>query len=375
MTAPGLGIDRVSDVCEHLRAEVEDRFFGTGGQLYVSVDGEAVIDMAAGVDGLDEPVDTGTLFAVYCAAKPAVAVALGCLVDDGELSFDDLLGHVVDRPLPAGLAATRIADLLDHTAGVHGLLSADYMVTPAGRLDELVASVGRPPGWRAGEDVAYSEVAAWHLLGWVIEALTGESVRAFVRRRVVEPAGASRDLFVAGMSEDEYAEQRPRLGVNIALAGLRGDPMLMERSSRLRCATNAAVGTSASARGLARFYEQILGVARTGDAGTVVSRDVLRALTARHSWGFDRVMGRECGYGYGFMVGLRDHYFGTECSSGAFGHSGNGGMTAAMADPERGLVIAYHLNGRIDAESAVVYRRPALIDRIYRAVLAEGSAS
>jgi CubicO group peptidase (beta-lactamase class C family) len=357
----------VPGIQEYLDSEVADGLFGTGGQVYASVEGDVVVDVALGVDGLGEPVDRSTLFAVYCAGKPVVALAVGCLVDDGELSFGDLVGHVVDGPLPAELASLQISFLLDHTAGLHGLSAAEYMATPAQHHDELVASVRQPPGWGVGGDVAYSEVAAWHVLGQVIEALAGEPLRAFVRRRVLEPAGVESELFVGGMTEDEYAEHRSRLGINIGLSGIEGDPLLTERTRRLRCATNAAVSTSATARGLGRFYEALLRIER-GDAG-IVSGDVLEALSSQQSWGFDRVMGRECGYGYGFMVQLADHYFGSRCSLGAFGHSGNGGMTAAFADPEHNVVIAYHFNGRVDAESAVMYRRPALIDRIYRAIL------
>ena len=44
-------------------------------------------------------------------------------------------------------------------------------------------------------------------------------------------------------------------------------------------------------------------------------------------------------------------------------------MTAAFCDPAPGLAVAYHLNGRVDAESALSFRRPALVEQVYRAVL------
>ncbi len=69
------------------------------------------------------------------------------------------------------------------------------------------------------------------------------------------------------------------------------------------------------------------------------------------------------------MVGLPDHQFGRRVSDRAFGHSGFGGMTGAFADPAHDLVVAFHLNGRVDTESALDLRRPALVDGIYRAVV------
>ena len=84
--------------------------------------------------------------------------------------------------------------------------------------------------------------------------------------------------------------------------------------------------------------------------------------------GADPVMGRTCGYGLGFMLGLGEHDFGTRVGDGAFGHSGFRGMTAAFADPAHGLVVTCHLNGSVDPGS-LGYRRPALVDTIYRAVV------
>lgn len=356
-----------SDLEAFLAAEVDEGLFATGGQLYVSVGGDVALDLALGVDGLGELVDTGSLFSVYCAAKPVFVTALGCLFDDGELSLDDQLGHVVDESLPDELSSLVVGDLLNHTAGVHELDTYVFLASSEVAQRQLVRSDVPPPGWRVGRDVGYIQITGWELLGRAVQDLTGAPVNTFVRKRVIDPMGLDDDLFVGGMTEEQFSWHRERLAVNVHLSGIEGVPMLTERNRRFRCLTSPAAGSTANARGLGRFYEGLL-VALTEDRG-VVSSGCLKELTTVQSDGLDAVMGRECSYGYGFMVQLADHDYGRLCSPRSFGHSGYGGMSAAFCDPEFDLVVAFHFNGRVDAESAVKYRRPALVELIYRAVL------
>jgi CubicO group peptidase (beta-lactamase class C family) len=176
-------------------------------------------------------------------------------------------------------------------------------------------------------------------------------------------------VFVGGMSEAQFEQHRHRFGININLSGRSGDPMLIERNRHVRCVSSVAAGNSATARGLGRFYEALLAVARGADGA--ISPACLAEMTSPQCRGHDPMRGGECSYGYGFMVGLADHHFGRLCGPGSFGHSGYAGMSAALCDPELELVVAFHLNGRVDAETGVRYRRPALVENIYRAVAGE----
>lgn len=356
----------LADVEEFLAAEVTEGLFATGGQLYASVGGEVVSDLALGVDGVGASVKRDSLFSVYCAAKPVFTAALGCLIDEGELSLDDQVGHVVEEPLPHVLSSLVVGDLLNHTAGLHQLDTYTYLGSSGMAQRELVCADKPPLGWRVGNDVAYIQVTGWELLGRAVEDLTGDPVNVWVRKRVIDPMGLSGDVFVGGMTEEQFALHRERVRVNVHLAGTEGVPMLTELNRRFRCLVSPAAGSTANARGLGRFYEGLL---RGLADGEVVSSGCLGMLTSLQSHGLDAVMGRECGYGYGFMVQLADHDYGRWCSSRSFGHSGYGGMSAAFCDPEFDLVVAFHFNGRVDAASAIGYRRRALVEWLYRAVL------
>ncbi len=184
-------------------------------------------------------------------------MVVASLVAEGELSLDDTVGDVLDRPVGDHLAGLPVSDLLDHTAGLHRLSSTVYVASPPATREGLALAVTPPDTWEPGH-VGYSEMASWHLLGLMATALTGRPAADLVRERVTGPLGLTRDLFVGGMTDDEYTAERDRIRVNAQITGLRTDPLLAERNRRLRCLPTPSIGNTASARGLGRFYEGLL---------------------------------------------------------------------------------------------------------------------
>jgi CubicO group peptidase (beta-lactamase class C family) len=215
-----------------------------------------------------------------------------------------------------------------------------------------------------GTDAAYSEFPAWHLLGRLVESVTGRPVGAHLRDAVLGPLGMT-DTFV-GMTSEEHRANLGRLGVNLDMAGRVPMPLLLERSERMCTEVNVAHGGYSTAADLVRFYgaldDRLLG----RDApGAVPSASTLRTFTTvARPPAFDQVLDRECGYGLGFMTGLHEHAFGSSPSAEAFGHSGMAGASFAWADPAHDLAVGVVLNGVVDPASAFL-RRPALVRAIY----------
>ena len=346
-----------------LEQEVRDGLFTRGAQVTVRHRGEVVLDTALGDAGVGHEVTPETVFRVYCTIKPVTAVAVVGLVDRGEL---DLEQPVVDRlPNLKGLPPeVRVVDLLDHTAGLHRIAAVRMeMLSPSKRRDVLERAAP-PAGWKVGRDAGYSEYAAWHLLGWMIEDITGEDLRTHLRRRVLDPLGMA-DTWV-GMTDDEYDAVLPRLGINYDLTDyLQGFPMVMERTPRWCCETNPAHGGYTTARDLAAFYDGVLERLDGGGAEELPSPEALETATsAVRPRVFDEVLDRECEYGLGFMTDLAHHAFGPVCSPSSFGHSGNVGSSFAFADPEYDLAVAVVFNGIVDSESSFL-RRPAVVRSLY----------
>jgi CubicO group peptidase (beta-lactamase class C family) len=256
-----------------------------------------------------------------------------------------------------------LRQVLTHTAGLHlpGGVEME-MVAPA-RRRAVIARFERPPDWRLGVDAAYSEYSAWHILGWLLESVTGEPLREHLRREVLDPLDL-RSTWV-GMTADEYRAVCSRLGVNVDMRNLGGFPMLFERGERVCTETNPAHGGYTNARDLARLYSAVLAMLADREGPHVVSASTLQTFCSpARPTTYDLILQRECSYGLGFMTDLRDHAFGSRCGEESFGHSGNLGNSLAFADPAREVAVGVVFNGLVGHEAAFM-RREALINELY----------
>ena len=86
-------------------------------------DRQVVFQKTYGVRNLEtkEPVDENTLFNMASTTKAIVAIAMGMLVDDGKLKWDDkVVDHLPYFKLsdPYITADARVKDLLTHNLGI-----------------------------------------------------------------------------------------------------------------------------------------------------------------------------------------------------------------------------------------------------------------
>jgi CubicO group peptidase (beta-lactamase class C family) len=346
---------------DRMQQQLDDGLFTRGAQIAVEVEGVRLLDVAIGDDGTGAAMTPEHVFRVYCTIKPFTAVAVARLVDRGEADLDAPLRATLPDLDVLGDDVT-LAHVLTHTAGLQRPMAVEMELVPAGRRRAAVARAPRPPGWRIGADAAYSEYAGWQVLGWFIEATTGDDLREHLRRHVFEPAGL--DATWIGMTRDEFATVLPRLGVNADMRNLSGFPMLFERSVRVCTETNVAHGGYTTARDLARFYSVVLDGRRSDREGLPRAATLQRFTSTRRPPVYDQVLARECAYGYGFMTELDAHAFGDRIGAASFGHSGNVGSSFAFADPDRELAVGVVFNGLVGHEAAFLRRR-ALVNALY----------
>jgi CubicO group peptidase (beta-lactamase class C family) len=341
-----------------LEYEIEDGLFTRGAQVVVEIDGERVLDVALGDNGLGAAMEPTHIFRIYCTMKPVIAFAMGRLVEAGAITLDDPLEPYLPncRALTDGVTLRHV---LTHTAGLHRPMGLPMEMVATDQRRKTVEKIPRPSGFRVGVDAAYSEYAGWHVVGWMIEALTGEPLYEYLRSEVLDPLGLH-DTFI-GMSDAEYRAVLPRLGVNHDVRDLETFPMLFERTARVCQETNPAHGGYSSGRDLAHFYTQTLralaGDQIDGLPGTAMLGQFCREARAPV---YDQVLDRVCPYGLGVMTSLDQHAFGTAVGPNAFGHSGNSGASFAYADPDRSLAVAAVFNGLVGYDAAFL-RRQALI--------------
>lgn len=352
---------------ERIEGEADEGFFHTGAQIAVSREGESVLDMAVGRTHRHTPYETSTLSALYCTAKPVVAVAVLRLIAEDELSLGDRLGDVVED-IPARWIADRtVEEVLAHTAGLHVVNTILARILPERSREGWVYASEPPHGWRFGVDRAYSEFGGWFVLGRVIEALTDEPFDAYVRRAVLDPYGVPADDLVLRIEGDEYGRLVPRISATLDLTMDRPVPLLAEVGPETAAEWNPSFGAYGTMSAMARFYDGLL--ADLDGAGEVLPTDLLTtAVTPRLPIAHDVTLDRDAGFGLGFMTPLSSHFFGDAPSGRAFGHAGQGGTSFAMADPEHDVSIAVLFNAGLDADTALSFRRVNLVDSIYRSL-------
>lgn len=166
-----------------------------GMAVAVVKDDEVIFARGFGVQELggEEPVDEHTLFAIASTTKAFTVAALGMLVDEGKLDWDDpVREHLPEFELsdPYVTREVTVRDLLTHRIG---LASHDnvWIAAPIDR-DEIVRRARYLPmvhGFRNEYD--YNNIM-YIVAGEVVEAVSGVSWDDFLEDRIFEPLGMAR---------------------------------------------------------------------------------------------------------------------------------------------------------------------------------------
>ncbi|HSR42934.1 MAG TPA: serine hydrolase domain-containing protein, partial [Longimicrobiales bacterium] len=204
----GIGVEPVDGVVTEFLAEEEV----PGAAAAVVVDGRLVHARGYGFADLarTEPVRPEHLFRVASVSKPITGIAVLKAVDDGLLELDGSLGDLLADLMPdAGPTDPRVPGitvehLLHHGSG---WTQWGYPDDPLFRMKEIAAEFGvpsPPPGevlvrWVLGQELGFAPGTGFRYtnigyvtLARVIEAAAGMPYEAFVRARVLAPAGVTR---------------------------------------------------------------------------------------------------------------------------------------------------------------------------------------
>ena len=140
--------------------------------------------------GQPAPVDERTVFAIGSVTKAFTAAALGMLVDEGEVGWDDpVTAHLPGFQLydPYVTREITLRDLLTHRSGL-----------PRGDLIWIGSNFDRaeilrrlrylPPRWGFRSHYGYQNIL-YLAAGQVVAAVTGRSWDEFIRERIFAPLG------------------------------------------------------------------------------------------------------------------------------------------------------------------------------------------
>jgi CubicO group peptidase (beta-lactamase class C family) len=315
-----------------------------GAQLYVSLRGETVADLAVGENSPGVPLTSDTLMLWQSCTKPTVAVALARLWERGALDLDDPVMKFIPEFGANGKEGVTLRHILTHTCGFR-YVKVRWFSEPWQAGFDRICEARLEPGWNPGLKAGYHAATSWLILGEVVHRLDGRPIDKVIREDVFRPLGMA-DSWLA-MTEDEFYAYAERIGISYDTS--LGVPRPLPLVDSVEGCTRARPGSSGRgpARELGRFYEMLI------NRGEQILRpQTVEALTARHRTGMlDHTFDAVADWGLGFLVDSKQYNspgfpygFGPHSSARAFGHGGYQ-SSVSYADPEHGLVVVVIANG------------------------------
>ncbi|TVQ39753.1 MAG: serine hydrolase [Wenzhouxiangella sp.] len=277
--------------------DAERERWGIPGLAVAIVQGDEVL-LAQGFGYLDldrsRPVDADTQFGIASLSKAMTATALGILVDEGLLNWDDrVVDHLPGFSLsdPWVSAQVTIRDLLSHRVGVGRLFGNRLTFMPAASRGQALAVLRHhefEQPFRQG--YVYSN-AMYAAAGAVLEAISGQAWEDFVEQRLFAPMAMTRSNTRLSALDDNAA--RPHQEI-------RGELVEIDRRDWTWGAPAAAVNSTVS--DLARWM--LFNLNGELEGKELVSEDVLKAIHAPSNLtGFDPDYHGVSAYGLGWGLG------------------------------------------------------------------------
>src|SRR3954452_13927488 len=287
----------------------------------------------AKTEGRNRPATDDTLFLLFSQTKVLTSCAVWALIEEGKLSFMDRIADHLPEFAKRGKGESTLHQVMTHQGGFP---SGD--VTQATWTDHtrMLAEVcDFSLDWTPGTRLQYHPRAAHLTQAMVIEAVTGQDYRDVIRDNVLAPLGLAKDVFVGvpsaeqGRCADTYAKEG------------------RDNSPEFRAAGLPSGGGFATARGMAAFYQMLLGRGSLGSM-RLLSPRLVAYVTRNHTGD----LGDAAMAGIPMHRGLGPHVrgesdrirgLGTIGVPQTFGHGG-AGTSYSWADPTSGVSFTYLTN-------------------------------
>jgi CubicO group peptidase (beta-lactamase class C family) len=307
--------------------------------LSIHHDGRHVVDLVGG------DYRSGQLHVLFSISKAVAAIAAAVASADGLLDLDAPLADCWPELRRPSTENITLQSVLSHRSGlavIEAPLTWEELL--AGGDDDAIGR--QEPCWPTDRQHGYHTFTYGTLVDGTFKRAVGESVAAFIRRRIATPLDI--DLWL-GVPKAELERVRPmtfrppqltpgqaawirQSAIPDAAMAVIAHPSILN-SAELATASFPALSLVSCATALSRLFAATLGEV---DGVRLLSETSLRALTRSRSRGLDRILGVETHFGSGVQLPFPQLPF---LGPASFGHEGAGGA-AAFADPELGLAVA-----------------------------------
>jgi CubicO group peptidase (beta-lactamase class C family) len=362
----GLSSERLQRLSDAMQAYVKDNRLA-GAVTLVARRGKVVYYEAVGQRDREAgaPMKTDAIFRIASQTKAIVSVGVMILQEDGRLLISDPVGRYLPEfakttvavpkegggydVVPARRAIT-IRDLLTHTAGIsYGSGPARDRWAAAGfqgwyfadRDEPIGQTIARLPSLpfdaHPGERWIYGYNT--DILGALVEKVSGQTLDAFLRARILEPLGM-RDthFYLPPQKVERLATVYSAVPGGIERAptpgGMTGQGLYVDGPKK---SFSGGAGLLSTAADYARFLQMLLN-GGTLDGKRILSRTTVELMTVDHLDGKAFRSGE--GFGLGFSVLTDPGDRGTPGSAGEFGWGGAYHSTY-WVDPKENLVVVY----------------------------------
>ncbi len=180
-------------VDDYLKAQMAAQHI-PGLSVAVVQDGQVVKTAAYGLSDAETktPATLDTLYGLGSCTKPFTAVAVLQLKEAGKVDLDAPVSRYLDG-LPPSWSAITVRELLTHTSGLPNyrpLLNLKKLSDPRYSQPNTVVSllVKKPLDFPPGTRFEYSNTN-YHLLGQIIEKVSGQSYGEYLASHQFQPAG------------------------------------------------------------------------------------------------------------------------------------------------------------------------------------------
>lgn len=235
-------------------------------------DGKVIHAKGYGVRSLKtgQPVDENTRFGIASNSKAFTAAALGILMDEGKLKWDDKVIKYIPEFQMYNTYVTQeftLRDLLTHRSGL-GLGAGDLMFWPDSSnftMQDVINNLHylKPvSGFRTKYD--YDNLL-YMVAGVVVERVSGKSWEAFVEERIMKPLGMNQ-------SAGTYSRLADKENVIDAHAPVEGKVQVISRD--MFRFGNSAGGINSSVADMSQWVIMQLNHGQYGDKHQLFSENV-----------------------------------------------------------------------------------------------------
>ena len=339
------------------------------------------------------PMGKDSIFRIYSMSKPITTVAAMMLVEDGKLKLDDPIALYlpefakmtvgVEKPDASGQPSLEVVparrpitvqDLMRHTSGITygffgpGLVKKAYNDANIGADDPDNAQFSQriaklPLAYQPGTTWDYSY--STDVLGRVVEVVSGKSLLAFEKERLLDPLGMADTSFYVTDSAKQKRLAEPftndrNFGVNADI----NDPRIARKLE------GGGGGMVSTATDYAQFLQMLLG-GGTLDGKRYLGPATIRQMTADHANagagiapGPLYVPGPGYGFGLGFAVRRATGEAAVPGEAGEYYWGGAGG-TYMWVDPKSEMFVIFMMQ----SPKHRVYYRSVIRNMVYAALL------